>query len=503
MPSAAMPVAEWLAAQRIPAYIVGGSVRDALLARSMCDIDIAVDADAPTVAQSLAAAFLDARYVRLNPRFQAARVIFRGGQGDSPALQVDISTLNGSIAADLMQRDFTINALALPIAAAAGSDWRSQVVDPCGGVQDLCVGSVRMTSPAVLAADPLRLIRAPRMAAQLGFAIERDTAAEIRKQSGLATAPSPDRIRQELMLTLQAPDARKSVRLLDELGLLCAIMPELAQAKGVSQPKEHYWDVFNHLVECVGWAERMVAVDASEALNTGTPDCAIFDKVPHFHGFGRHWSTDVGDGFDRAVHLKLAALLHDIAKPATKTIEASGRIRFIGHHSKGAELARHMLARLRLSNRGIGHIAAMVQHHLRPRQMAQGGEMPTGRALHRYYRDVGDAAMDTLYLNAADYLAARGPMLDPADWDAHCALMRHILERGGAQHSPKSLPRLITGYDIMKKFALAPSPAVGEMLEIVELARASGEVSTKTQALALLDARLTRGGDGCVETQEH
>ena len=143
----------------------------------------------------------------------------------------------------------------------------------------------------------------------------------------------------------------------------------------------------------------------------------------------------------------------------------------------------------------------MVRYHLRPRQMAQKGDMPTRRALYRYYRDVGGVALDTLYLNTADYLAARGPMLEREEWTEHCDLVRYILEEGrfeGDRHrdSLKSLPKLVDGYDIIDGFALAPSPKIGKLLEEVREAQASGEVSTREQALELVSASLERGGDG-------
>ena len=208
------------------------------------------------------------------------------------------------------------------------------------------------------------------------------------------------------------------MRLLDDLGLLCGVVPELAPAKGVVQPKEHYWDVFDHLVEAVGWVDAMFDDSKCEEYP--------LEIVPHFDGMREYFGGEVSDGFDRLTFLKLAALLHDVAKPATKTVEASGRIRFLGHHTQGADFTRDIMMRLRFSKRGIEHIARMVHQHLRPRQMAQKGDMPTRRALYRYYRDVGDVALDTLYLNTADYLAARGPMLECEDWTAHCGLVRWI-----------------------------------------------------------------------------
>lgn len=498
-PSLAERIAAFFGERGIAAYLVGGSVRDALLGRDAADMDVAADGDvAASVGRALADA-LGGRYLRLSQDWQVARIILP--QGNGPA-HIDLTAIDGDIERDLRRRDFTINAMALPMQYAgqiARADCPEFLIDSCGGLGDLRRGVVRMTSAAALREDPLRGLRGARLAAQLGFALDGDTAAAIRRQAGRVTDAAPERARDEFMKIMQAPSPRKGLRLMDDLGLLCALMPELADAKGVEQPKEHYYDVFNHLVESVGWVDEMFCTDGradgqAECQCAGPADALI--GVPTFEGMREYFGGGVSDGYDRLTFLKLTALLHDVAKPATKTIEASGRIRFIGHHIEGEQAAREILTRLRFANGGVEHVAGMVRHHLRPTQMAQKGDMPTQRALYRYYRDVGDTAVDTLYLNIADYLAARGPALEQGDWISHCELIRHILEEGRRQKAPETLSRLVNGYDIMKEFSLAPGPAVGRLLAMAHEAQACGDVTTRAQALALVERGLERGGDG-------
>ncbi len=476
-------LAAFFRSRGITAYLVGGVVRDAIIGWDADDIDIVMDADATGVGRELASV-LGGHYVRLHEGWQVARVALNGEETSG---HIDLATIQGSVEQDLRRRDFTINALALPIEAVSGGDLMSELLDPCGGMQDIEGGVVRMTSPVALKQDCVRLMRGVRLGARLGFVIEPNTALAIRRNAECLINAPQERVRDELMLLLQSSNARDGVCMLDELELLCSIMPELAIAKGVAQPKEHYWDVFNHLVEAVGWVDAMFS---------DCKDVYPLNLVPRFDGMRSYFGGDVSDGFDRLTFLKLTALLHDVAKPATKTVEASGRIRFLGHHAEGADTVRQMLARLRFSNRGVEHVARMVRRHLQPTQMAQKGEMPTARALYRYYRDAGDIAIDTLYLNIADYLAARGPMLEEYDWTNHCALIRYILEAGRAEDAPQSVPALVNGYDIMNEFALAPSPAIGSLLRIAREAQAGGEVTTRAQALELVGSRLERGGDG-------
>ena len=150
-----------------------------------------------------------------------------------------------------------------------------------------------------------------------------------------------------------------------------------------------------------------------------------------------YFDEEYADGHTRATYLKLAALLHDVAKPETKAVQPDGRVRFLGHPVKGAATSEKILKRLRASSKATEAIRVMVDQHLRPSQLAQKGEMPTSRAVYRYSRDVGDVAVDTLYLCMADYLAARGPDLDLEDWARHCDRMRFTLQDKRVQEAPE------------------------------------------------------------------
>ena len=490
LPSAVETLVDFFGGRKVEAYFVGGVVRDVLVGRQAEDIDIAVSANAVAIGRELANA-LGTHCVSLHDEWQLARVALNDAEWSG---YVDIAPIRGDIKQDLHRRDFTINAMALPVGDAHCEDFEERLLDPCGGLRDLRDGVVRMVSSSAFDADCVRLMRGVRLAAQFEFSLDSETAEAIRERAALISDAPRERVRDELMRLLRTDQAYDGVRLLDELGLLCTVMPELANAKDVTQPKEHYWDVFNHLIEAVGWVDAMFRGDCDDVFP--------LNFVPRFEGMAEYFDRDVSDGFDRLTFLKLTALLHDIAKPSTKTVEDSGRIRFLGHHSEGAETVRDILTRLRFGKRGVEHVAGMVQQHLRPTQMAQKGEMPTGRALYRYYRDAGDIALDTLYLNMADYLAARGPALERSDWVNHCSLMQYILEEGQSSENRKrkesvqSLPKLVDGYDIIDRFALASGPGIGKLLEAVREAQASGEVSTKEQALELVRASLERGGDG-------
>ena len=193
--------------------------------------------------------------------------------------------------------------------------------------------------------------------------------------------------------------------------------------------------------------------------------------------------------------VKIAGLLHDISKPETKRSESSGKVRFIGHDIRGAQKTKHILERLRFGNKGIQMISGMVHHHLRPTQMSSGTELPSPRAIYRYYRDLGDISVDTLFLNMADYLAAKGPNLTKEGWYDHFRIINHIAQENSvSRKQSKQILPLLDGHTIMDEFALDPGPKIGTLLELVRESRASGEIGTKEEALEFLETTLASGG---------
>ena len=466
-------------------YLVGGVVRDLLLGIQPADVDISVAGEATDVVAEMASA-LDGHLVPLDEDMDIARVVVPAGESTS---YVDVSGRDGALTEDLGRRDFTVNSMAVPLGEGSIGHGLQEVIDPFGGLKDLRAGVIRAVSPSVFEDDPARMLRAPRLSAQLRFAIDDETGGRIRRDAHLVSTVARERVRDELLKLLAEPNADSSVRLLDELDILSRVIPELEEARGVTQPPEHYWDVFDHFIEAVGQVEVVLGsrLSAKEF---------VAGSAPGFDSMDAYFTEPVSDGHTRMTILKLAALLHDVAKPSTKTIEPSGRIRFLGHHTEGAETAAGVLSRLRVSGRGVELVRTMVAQHLRPSQMAQPGELPSGKAIFRYYRDLGDAAIDTLFLSMADYLAARGPDLARDEWANYCRVIGHVMHEGHDQSAPDALPKLVNGRDIMDVFTLSPGPRIGMLLDVVREAQASGKVKTREEALELVKADLESGGAG-------
>ncbi|MDA1127285.1 MAG: HD domain-containing protein [Chloroflexi bacterium] len=477
-------LAAHFATHETAAYLVGGYVRDWLIsAKPGHDIDLAVPGEAEAVAKGIASEF-GGTTVPLSPSHGVIRVVVPRDPGhvdgdeideiDTPwVIDIGGSTDGRNIEDNLVRRDFTINAMAIPLA-----DWRSQdaVIDPFGGRSDLAAKTIRAVSSTAFQDDPGRLLRAVRLAGQLKFRIEPDTSKAIAANAHLLADVSPERVREEFLKILSLDGAKGQLEVLDHFGLFKLVVPELQSAKGVDQPNMHYWDV---------WGHTMHAVEAAELVTKGHQNSPIYSCVPWTPDSEAHFNRHATDGHTRRTVLKLAALFHDVAKPQTKTQDATGRTRFFGHSEQGAEIAANRLSQLRVGSKGIDMVGKMVEQHLRPTNMKNGEEWPTNRAIYRYFRDLGDVAIDTLYLCLADYLGAKGPNLVHEDWRNHARMVGHILHIGTSEPVSPTTTRLITGHDLMTHFKLQPGPEIGVVLERVEEARAAGEIETKEQALEM------------------
>jgi poly(A) polymerase len=469
----------YLDKEGVKSYLVGGFIRDMLLGRDTNDIDIAVKAEALATASGAAAA-LGGKYVPLDEENGVGRVVLPGMKW-----QIDFTTIQGDVMQDLSRRDFTIDAMALeldkPFSVAS-------LLDPFHGRDDLRRGIIRAIDDKVFKADAVRLLRAVRLAAELGFTIEGKTESFIHQDHELIVNIPGERVREELLRLLAIAGAGPRLTYLDELGLLTALIPELSPARGVDQPRMHIWDVFEHSLQTVAAVEFLLRERGWDYTNQD-----VLDTVPWSTRLREHFDEGISHGSTRRTLLKLAALLHDIAKPRTKTITEDGRARFLGHPQEGADDADAIMERLRFTKREIQLVELLVKYHLRPTQMSQEGT-PTFRAIYRYFRDTGDTGIDILFLSLADHLAARGPALDLEQWREHTQMTDYVINRHFEEKNLSQPPKLLDGHDIMRTFGLGPGRRIGELLEALREAQAAGEVADKQEAINYVTRLLTSSG---------
>ncbi|MBI4333004.1 MAG: HD domain-containing protein [Chloroflexi bacterium] len=464
-----------LAERGILAYLVGGFIRDTLLKRHTADIDLALpELELDTV--RLLADELGGSFVTLDEFNKIARIVLPWKDGRT--WNLDFSSLRGAIEDDLRERDFTLNAMAAPCQPSLAGAGVFPLIDPLGGVRDLEDRTVRVVSDRVFGADPARLLRAIRFAAELNFTIEEHTGRLIRQHAHLLKAVAGERIRVELIAIIKAPGTYSWLTYMDKVGLLAVLFPELNESRNVEQPKEHYWDVFNHSLQTVAAVERLLTPGPVRSRDE------ILSPVPWSADIESHFSGPSAGAAPRGALLKLAGLLHDIAKPRTRTREGD-RWRFLGHAKEGAATVETILQRLRFSRREINIVVAEVQHHLRPGQMGPDG-LPSRRAIYRFFRDTGEVALDTLFLSLADHLASRGPELDKHGWEENARTVAYILKEREKTASTVSPPKLVDGHDLMRLFGMKPGRELGGVLEEIREAQAAGEITIREEALAFV-----------------
>jgi len=478
-------VCTFLQERSIEAYLVGGCVRDWLLGRSSHDIDFAVAGDAIELARQVADR-MGGAFVLLDEERGTGRVVTRGEDGQR--LFIDFARLQGDdILADLSKRDFTVNAIAI---AVANVEPFPHLIDPFGGRRDLQLGLVRAVSELAFRDDPLRTLRAVRLAAEIGANIERETEELLRRAVHLITNVSAERVRDELSKILTLPGAARNLRYLDELGLLTTIIPELEALRGVEQSEPHYLDVFEHSLETVRWLEEVVEALEGEVTDSELSPISLLS--PFAPQLGAHLLQPISGDRLRLAVLKLVALLHDVAKPATKSVDDEGVIHFYGHEGEGARVVGAILRRLRFGGSEVGLAKTIVANHMRPCLLAE-EEVITRRAVYRFFRDTGEAGVDTLLLYLADHLATWGPTLRMARWRRRVEFVASMLADYYERHRKViSPPKLISGHDLMDEFGLEEGPRIGKLLEAVREAQAEGEVRTKEEALALVRELLTQ-----------
>jgi poly(A) polymerase len=442
--------------------LVGGAVRDALLGRPEVDVDLAVPRGAIAMAERLGAR-LKAATVVLDAERGAARVTGRG-------LQLDLNDFRApTLAGDLAARDFTVNALAVPLDTLLAKG-RAAIVDPTGGLRDLRARRLRLAGPGVLAEDPLRTLRAVRLEAALGFRLTPSAARAVRAAAPGLAGVAAERVGDELAILLRLPGTGRALRRADTLGLLAMLLPEVGPMRAAAQPLPHRFNVLEHSLRAVEACDRLLP--RLEAL------------APFGEELAAHLTERLGGALDRACVLKLAALLHDVAKPETRQVVA-GRVRFFEHDLIGAARARVIGERLRLPERATAVLERLVRHHLRPMHLGQAGEV-TPRARYRFYRDLGPHTRDLLLLSLVDAAAVTGA--SPLAVWRRAGLLRDLLAGWPEAESVAAAPPLLRGQDVMSRFDLPPGPAVGDLLARAREAQDLGLVRTREEALAYLDS---------------
>ncbi|MCJ8500014.1 CCA tRNA nucleotidyltransferase [Desulfatitalea alkaliphila] len=438
------------------AYLVGGAVRDLALGRQPADYDVAVPGDAQRFARFLADRAGGGRVVELGREaFALYRVVSATG------VWIDITPLQqNDLETDLHTRDFTINALACRLDSG-------EIIDPLAGMKDLQRRMVRMVSAANLQNDPVRLLRAHRLAAVLDFQIAPATDRAIHRYAHLIRNAAGERIWTELQSMLDCPTAADRVRAMADDGLLTALLPELTPLRDCGPDRHHAYDALTHTLKAFKALEELLFKPAQQ-LPPAAADFVAGLAPPARHA------------------LQLAMLLHDIGKPDSRAKGPDGAYHYHGHAASGAQLADSVLRRLRAPNRIRNAACFLIRHHQRPLHLFLNYST---RAEGRFFRVCGAQTPSILLHAIADTMGKKPPPTpaqDPLQAFLSDRLTHYVTE---IQHRRRE-PPLLTGRDLIDHFGLKPSARFAQLLDAVEEARLAGQLRDKPSALRWMKALL-------------
>ena len=437
------------------AFIVGGSIRDLLCGRSPVDYDVAVLGDPVKFAHQIESS-TNGRMVELGkPGQMIIRVV-------SEKSIIDITRIKKeSIEKDLMARDFTINAMAYNLSS-------NQLIDPFGAQRDLKNKTVRMVSKDIFKRDPVRLLRAYRIAAEFQFEIEPRTKAAIKKHAALIQQSAAERVRAEFFKMLQCAGSCPYLIQMANSTLLFAFLPELAALKECHQNRHHQFNVFDHTLRAFFHLEGLLESNQKLLIAGGEP--------------AAHQIAE-----PQIPLLKFSILLHDLAKPAVQTLDRNGKRHFYGHERQSSRMAEAVCQRLKCSRRDTDKIRLLVRHHASPRLLFTAlHEQKAGpRAVTRFFMKCADYIPDLFIIAAADMLGKEAELSERST--AFLAFLNQLMIDFETDFtSRKSGSRLITGHDLTAEFGLTPSPLYKKILTRVEEERLSRSDMTRQEAIVLV-----------------
>lgn len=429
-----------------PLWLVGGVVRDLALGLDPPDIDILSAKNAIILGKRMAEK-LNGRFVLLHEDFGSCRVVLPNEK------HVDFTDMQGaSLEEDLRRRDLTINAIAVP--------WPQidQIIDPTGGLDDLTNRIARLASPGVIAQDPVRTLRVFRFASAFDLSIDPDVLTEINSSANLLNTMPGERIWEELEPLLAVKKCAFWLRGMEQNGIIDALFPEVADCAGVKQPAFHHLPVREHCLEAAYFVDELT-------------EEALFPEV-------------LDDPHSRAI-LRLAALLHDVAKPET-ALEQNGRLRYPDHSARSAKLADQACRRLRLSNADRKRVIALVQAHMRPHQLADllADDGLSPRATRKFLTDMGEDWLLTIALAKADQLATAGPKA-PTDGPVKLHSLLLFLSEAAKLSAAIDKQPLITGKDVLA-MGIPAGEKIGQILDAAAQAHFENPAMTREEALALV-----------------
>ena len=434
-------------------YIVGGFLRDCLLNRESCDVDIVVPQNTAESTAKRLADFINGYFVELDNVNNIYRVVF-----EDKINYVDIADCTGScIKEDLKRRDFTINAIAYDLK-------KQKLIDINSGLEDLKKGIIREISEFNITNDPIRILRAFRFQSELGFNFSDELKTIIKKHCLLIKNPAKERVNTELIKLFDGKYADGTLTDMENFGILEQVFPFVKDLKKVPPNSHHHLGLLEHSIETVKQVQLYY-------------ENAVADVKSHL-------DETLFAGHKRIAYLKLGAFLHDTGKPSVWTIDTqTGRHRFIMHDSEGAKIIEPYLKDLKFSKKQISYLQKIIKNHIYPAGVVTSDET-SEKAYLRFYRKMGDETIDLIAIAYADRMSALGPEITQEMINKNINGLDKLLNGYLKQKTElKPLPKLLDGKEIMQILNIPQSKELGKIIEKLKEAQISSDVITKEDAI--------------------
>lgn len=428
------------------------------LDKKFIDFDFCVEHDVLSIVRQFSKA-IASKFIILDEKQDSYRVILKK---TGYVYTFDFTLMRGKdLRTDLSLRDFSINTLAVNL-----NTKNSEIVDYFDARKDLDKMLLRTIKEQVFTEDPLRILRGFSFMVNYAFHIEPKTEKAFSRYKTLLKHVSKERVNEELFKIFSSERSYSAVKRMDDLKIFEEIIPRIRSLKGVFQGAYHHLDVWKHSLETLRSFEMLYRKRLSK-------DREVIDYL----------NEELAQNRKRIQILKLGCILHDVGKPIAKRKKGKKTI-FYAHEKIGRDLAEGIACDLRLSLREKEVLKKLIFWHLRPGYLADQAP-PSRRAIYRFLHDTGSEGVGVILLSLSDWRATRGPLTNAKKRKKHEKVMLGLVRHYFEEKKKKPLPKLVDGYDVMRKFNLPPSPVIGKVLKKIKEEQVLGKVRTKADAYSV------------------
>ncbi|MCJ7624097.1 MAG: hypothetical protein MUO76_11385, partial [Anaerolineaceae bacterium] len=463
-------------------FLVGGAIRDALQGKTTHDLDFISDKDIRSTARQIANRLNGAFYM-LDDIRNTARVIVH--RPEKKPINLDFATMqHGGIEADLRSRDFTINAMAFDLET-------QQMIDPLHGVKDLHQKRLVACSPTSFSDDPLRILRGIRISLEIPAKFEAQTIEAMRKSAHLLSNTSPERQRDELFRILNGKKVNSAFRIMDHIGVLETLLPELHQSKSLQPQKPGLPDLWEGSLALMRELELILDIIVGKRSKGNGENIKLGLIVLQLGQF----RFQLEDHFAKALNpnrtiralILFASIFHQIGKTQSLQDERSNEQSFSTDNEIGSQIIENRAKLLALSQVEVKRLKTIIHNQSALPMMTDitSEKQPTKRAIYRFFQGTGEAGIDVCMISLADTLAGYSSSFEQDRWGSKLVICRHLFDAWWNKKNEMIEPsRFLSGNDLQEELDLLEGPIIGMLLEKIREEQAIGNIKDRSEALA-------------------